>query len=254
MISADTEVVLITGASSGIGAAAARAFNEAGYRVALAHEPTAEARGLATAVIDSLPRPEVDSLSIEADLIDPAAAGHLTHSVSERWNRIDVVVANAARTFTGPFFATALDEWDAISQVNVRSTWLLARESRDHLIDSKGSFIAISSVLADLGSADALAYTTSKAAIAGMIRSLARELGPFGVRANCVSPGAIQTEREVTLHGKGRDLDESITAHQAIKRRGQAADVAAAILFLAGNGAGFITGQDLAVDGGWLMR
>ncbi|MEV4669887.1 SDR family NAD(P)-dependent oxidoreductase [Microbacterium sp. LWO12-1.2] len=250
----DSHVAVITGASSGIGAAAARAFNAAGYRVALAHEPTDEARRLGAEVIATLPRPEIECVGVEADLLDPAAPVHLISSAAEHWGRIDVVVANAARTFRGPFFETELNEWDAISRVNVRSTWLLARESRDHLLSTRGSFIAVSSVLATLGSADALAYTTSKAAISGMIRSLARELGPFGVRANCVSPGAIQTEREATLHGTGRELDESITAHQAIKRRGQAADVAAAILFLAGEDAAFITGQDLVVDGGWLMR
>ncbi|MFJ2503153.1 SDR family NAD(P)-dependent oxidoreductase [Microbacterium sp. NPDC087592] len=254
MTSTAPRVALITGASSGIGAAAARAFNAAGYRVALAREATDDARELAAAVVATLPRPEVEWLDVEADLMDPAGAVHLAKSVAERWGRIDVVVANAARTFRGPFFETDLTEWDAISHVNVRSTWLLAKESRAHLVKTRGSFIAVSSVLATLGSADALAYTTSKAAIAGMIRSLARELGPFEVRANCVSPGAIQTEREATLHGTGTELDESITAHQAIKRRGQASDVAAAILFLAGDDATFITGQDLVVDGGWLMR
>lgn len=247
-------VIILTGSSRGIGAAAGRAFAAQGDHVVLCHEPTAEAETHTRALCDEIRVAGGSSSTASADLSTPTGPASLIHGAMERFGRVDVVIANAARTYTGAFDEMSVAEWDQIFSVNVRATWLLAVAARTPLIDARGAFITVSSVLADLGSDNALAYATSKAAIAGMTRSLARELGPHGVRVNCVAPGAIRTEKERELHGASDDLDRELVDRQALKRRGLPADPVGAYLFLADDRSAFMTGQTVVVDGGWLMR
>ena len=247
-------VVLITGASRGIGAEAARAFAAGRDHVVLCHEPSAEALAYTLALSNEIRARGGSCLIAAADLASPEGAPSLVRAALEEHGRIDVIIANASRTYTGPYAEMPVDEWDLLFDVNVRATWLLAKAARTALIESQGSFISVSSVLAGLGSDNALAYAASKAAIEGMTRSLARELSPHGVRVNCVAPGAIRTEKERELHGESETLDLNIVDRQAVKRRGSPTDLVGAFLFLADEHSRFMTGQTLIIDGGWLMR
>lgn len=254
-------VALITGASRGIGAAAARRFAAEGGKVIIAHQPhperTAEAEAVAAELNDSAEVAAAGgaAAALPADLADPAAVESLVEQSAARWGRLDVVVANAAYETHTPWSEISVEQWDLTQAVNVRGTYLLAKHAHPHLRDSgHGSFIALTSIMVDLGMAGALDYTTSKAAIIGLVRALAREVGPDGVRVNAIMPGAIRTENEVRWSPDEAAAAERILPHQALQRRGYADDLAGAFLFLAGDDSAFVTGQILTVDGGWVLR
>jgi len=116
-----------------------------------------------------------------------------------------------------------------------------------------GSVVTISSVLAQIGAPNSLAYGTTKAGLIGFTRSLARELGPRGVRVNCVMPGAIRTEEELESFPDQVAVEKEVLQHQILQRRGTADDVAGVVSFLVGPDSAFMTGQTVCVDGGWVM-
>jgi 3-oxoacyl-[acyl-carrier protein] reductase len=117
----------------------------------------------------------------------------------------------------------------------------------------RGRIIAIGSVLAHVGRHDLAAYISAKAGVEGLMRALARELGPSGITANCIAPGSIRVQAEETVVDDLPAMEERQLARQCIKRRGTPADVAHAVGFLARRSAGFITGQTLYIDGGWFL-
>lgn len=245
-------VALITGASRGIGAATARRFAAEGGKVIIAHQPhpdrTAEAEAVAAELGDA-------ATPLAADLADPAAVERLVEESAARWGRLDVVVANAAFETHQPWREITVEQWDLTQAVNVRGTFLLAKHAHPYLRDSgHGSFIALTSIMVDLGMVGAMDYTTSKAAIIGLVRTLAREVGPDGIRVNAIMPGAIRTENEVRWTPDEAVAAERILPHQALQRRGYSDDLAGAFLFLAGDDSAFVTGQIITVDGGWVLR
>jgi len=248
-------VALITGASRGIGAAAARRFAAEGARVVVAHQPsperTAEAEEVTAAIRDGGGTAE----PLPADLARPEQVADLVTRAAGLWNGLDVVVANAAYEVHTPWQEITVEEWDLTQAVNVRGTFLLAQHSYPHLrASAHPSFIALTSIMADLGMVGAMHYTTSKAAIIGLVRTLAREVGPDGIRVNAIMPGAIRTENEEFHHPDPAAAAAHVLPHQALPRRGYADDLAGAFLFLAGDDSGFVTGQILTVDGGWVLR
>ncbi|MFC7621059.1 SDR family NAD(P)-dependent oxidoreductase [Microlunatus sp. GCM10028923] len=245
-------VALITGASRGIGAATARRFAAEGAKVIIAHQPhpdrTAEAEAVAAELGDA-------AVALPADLADPAAVERLVEESAARWGGLDVVVANAAYETHRPWQEITVEQWDLTQAVNVRGTFLLAKHAHPYLRDSgHGSFIALTSIMVDLGMVGAMDYTTSKAAIIGLVRTLAREIGPDGIRVNAIMPGAIRTENEVRWTPDESVAAERILPHQALQRRGYSDDLAGAFLFLAGDDSAFVTGQIITVDGGWVLR
>ena len=245
---------VITGGSRGIGAAVARAFAAEGADVALAHAPNAEMEKLAQELAAELSATGVKAVAIAGDLASADDPGAIVRKAREALGPINTIVANAAANWRSPFDQYSVADWDLINNVNVRSTWLMAKEAKADLIDTQGSIITVSSILAHNGNNTNALYVTSKMAVIGLTRALARELGPEGVRANCVAPGAIRTEWEIEFDPDPEAVKDAVYAKQALQVRGYAQDLAGTFLFLASDQSSFITGQTITVDGGWMMK
>lgn len=248
-------VALVTGASRGIGAAVARAFVAEGAAVVIGHEPLPERREQAAQLAAELAADGGAVATAEADLGDPAAVADLVDQARRALGPLDIVVANAAAGGHASWREMSVDAWDHVHHVNLRATWLLARAAYPDLAaGGHGSFVTVTSVMAETGQPGSLAYTASKAGIIGLTRALAREVGSDGIRVNAVMPGAIRTEQETELYDDEQALFDQIVGLQALKRRGFAADLAGAFVFLASDDSSFITGQVVTVDGGWVLR
>lgn len=234
---------LVTGASRGIGAATARALDEAGARVAL----VARSEPALHVVADSLAN---EPTVIVADLADDDAPASIAERALERLGHVDVLVNNAGlgvRTDSTELDAAAID---AIHQINVRNLLLLTTALVPSMIErGRGSVVNISSVSAVRGTPRRSAYAASKGAVDAMTRSLAMEYGRHGIRFNTVAPGAIVTamwERNRAQPG----VIERIEMQTALRRWGTPEDVATVVVFLASDAAGYVTAQTIEADGG----
>ncbi|WP_166352920.1 SDR family NAD(P)-dependent oxidoreductase [Phytoactinopolyspora limicola] len=246
-------VALITGASRGIGAAVARAYVAEGAAVAIAHEPRPEPTEQAEKLAAELAGIGGQAIPLAADLADPQAADTLVSSTRAELGRIDVLVNNAAASSRGAWHQLTVDQWDHVYQVNLRGSWLLTRAAYPDLRDSgHGCVINVTSVMVETGQAGSVHYTASKAGIIGLTRALAREMGGEAIRVNAVMPGAIRTESEVDIAPDANAVMDTILPVQSLKRRGYAADLTGAFVFLASDESSFITGQVINVDGGWV--
>jgi 3-oxoacyl-[acyl-carrier protein] reductase len=246
-------VALVTGASRGIGAAVARRLAADGLAVALNSLPhldlVAAAQDVAAGIRDAGGRAAV----YPADISDAAAVDGMVGRCAEELGPVQVLVLNAAASVRHHWTEISESDWDTIAAVNLRGAFLCCRRVFGDRQPEGGAVVTVSSVQAKLGVADALPYVTTKAGLLGFTRSLARELGPAGVRVNCVMPGAIQTEAELESFPDQDAVAREVFAVQALRRRGKAEDVAGAVSFLVGPDSGFVTGQTLCVDGGWVL-
>ena len=246
---------LITGASRGIGAAAARRLASEGASVVIGHAPTAEMTRLAEQVVEEIRVEGGIAVALGADLEDPQGPSTLVAQARESIGPLDILVANAAAGGQRQHFSEIpVAEWDQVMAVNVRATWLLVKAALPDLKASgRGSIITLTSVMLMTGQPRAVHYSASKAAILGMTRALARELGPDGVRINAVMPGAIRTEQEIQMSPDAEAAAQRIIPRQSLERRGYSEDLAGTFAFLASDDSQFITGQNVCVDGGWVM-
>lgn len=240
------KVVFVTGGASGIGAVLVRRFVEQGARVAFIDLDAAAGQGLCEALAtEGRPAPwfrTVDVTDIAA-LQDAIRAAHADHG-----GRLDVLVNNAANDGRIPFEQVTPELWDRAQAINLRPHFF-AMQAAAPLMGPGGSVVNMGSVSWKRRRKGFTGYTTAKAGIHGLTRTMAQELGPRGIRVNSVVPGAVQTPRQMALWVDPA-LEQSFIDEQAVKFRLQPDDVAAMVLFLASDDARACTGQDFQVDGG----
>lgn len=248
------KVAVITGAGHGIGLAYAVRLASEGASVVIA-ELDSSAAEKAEAELKSQ---GYSALALPTNVVEQASLQGMTKAALDIYGRIDILVNNAAIFSTipmsrSPFDEIEIEEWDAMMAVNVKGAWLASRAVSPIMKKQRsGKIINISSGTALKGSASRIHYVTSKAAIMGFTRTLARELGPYNVNVNCVAPG--NTLSEIDPDESTLAFRNSAANERAIKRTEKPEDLVGAVAFFASPDSDFITGQTLVVDGGAIMH
>ena len=240
-------IALVTGASGGIGSACAREIAQKGYTVLLhANRGLDAARSLA----DELCASGMDAHAIGCDLADSRAVTAMCEEILRLYHRVDALVLCAGVSYTGLLTGMTDEDWHRVMDVNVSGAFYLIRALAPGMISrSSGAIVTISSMWGRSGASCEAAYSASKAAIIGLTQALAKELGPSGVRVNCIAPGVIDT-RMMDEHSE--ETKRQLAEETPLGRLGTGEDVARAAAFLLSSDASFITGQVLGVDGGYL--
>lgn len=245
-------IALITGAAAGIGRASAELFAELGYRVALADCDEQRLDIVKSVVVKS----GGNVIALPFDIANRAACEAAVERVMRTWGRIDVLVANAGIQVGGNLLETSDTDWQRILAVNLNGTAYSARAAIPAMLEQgSGAIVIVSSVNALVGTTGMVVYDMSKAAVLGLARSLAAEYGNRGIRVNAVCPGNTLTDFHLDgMARKGISADEvreMTRGYGLLGRIAEPREIAQAIAFLAGDDASFITGQALAVDGGF---
>jgi 3-oxoacyl-[acyl-carrier protein] reductase len=243
-ISLAGKTALVTGAATGIGKAIAGALAAAGTRVVVNHPYTPEP---AAAVVADIQAAGGSALAVAADISDRAEYQAMVQRLLGEYGRWDVLVNNAAVAVTKPFPQITQEEFDRSFAVNVKGVFHGLQLAWEHLAD-KGRIITISSSTTALMLPGYAVYDATKGAVEQFTHILAKEFGPRGITVNAVSPGA--TETETYRLGKSEQFLASLEAMSAFGRLGRPADIAAVVAFLASDGAGWVTAQNIRVNGG----
>ncbi|CAM5495731.1 SDR family oxidoreductase OS=Streptomyces tendae OX=1932 GN=GUR47_30340 PE=3 SV=1 [Streptomyces tendae] len=245
--------VLVSGGSSGIGAAASLRLAEAA--LARGEKPMVAVSGLTSndrqdEVVRSIQSMGGKAIALTGDLGDPDVPGRLVAAAVEEFGGLDALVANAGIANPGELKDLSLEDWDDMFSVNLRGAWLLAKASYPHLKDSRGAACFTSSMSGQLPHAGSGAYSPTKAALTMMAQTLALEWAPDGIRVNVVSPGMTRTQmtEKMYLDPEVKKAREEIIP---LSKIGDPMDIANVIEFLVSPLAGYVTGQDVCVDGGF---
>lgn len=242
------KVALVTGSSRGIGRAIARRLAREGYDVCInyierkdkAEELAAELRGLG-----------VRAMTYRADVADKAAVNAMVSAVKKAYGSVTCLVSNAGVAGQSLFQDVSEEMWDRYFAVNVKGAYNACQAVLPDMISAKsGSIVVISSMWGLRGASCEVTYSATKAALIGLTRSLAMELAPSGIRVNCVAPGVIDTDM---LSALPEGVTDSLAGQTPLGRLGTPEDIAAAACFLVSPEAGFITGQVLTADGGFIL-
>lgn len=242
------KIAVVTGGSRGIGRAIALELGKRGAHVVVNYNSNADA---AQAVVDEIIANGGSASHIQADVSDEAQAQKLIKDTTTAHGKIDILVNNAGITRDNIIMMMKPDDFDAVINTNLRSTWLCAKAAVRSMMGKRyGRIINITSVSGIMGQAGQTNYSASKAGIIGFTKALAREVASRGITVNAVAPGFVLTDLT-------KDLPEELTAQLntfiPLGRWGEAQDVANAVAFLASDEASYITGHVLNVDGGMAM-
>ncbi len=246
----DGRVAFVTGAGRGIGAATALRMAEEGARVALADVDT-ETSAQVVREIESL---GTEALAVACDVSNADQVQQAIDQAASRFGRLDILVNNAGITRDNLLFKMSEAEWDAVMGVHLKGAFLCSRAAQKYMVEQRyGRIVSLSSTSA-LGNRGQANYSTAKAGLQGFTRTLAVELGPFGITANAVAPGFIDTEMtRATARRLGitpEQMIEEASKRIPVRRVGQPRDVANVICFLASEEAGFVSGQIIYIAGG----
>lgn len=239
---------LITGASGGIGAATARAFAQAGYGVAIhAHRSVDKLHALA----QELSALSVPVLEVCADLSDPVQAKTMVDNVLEKFCQLDILVCCSGLSHVGLVTDIDPQQWKTLFGVNVDGMHYCCQAVLPHMVHRKeGCILTVSSMWGQVGASCEVAYSATKGAVIAYTKALAQEVAPSNIRVNCIAPGVIATE--MNAHLSPEDLD-ALADETPLGRIGTPEECAACALFLASEGASFVTGQVLAPNGGLVI-
>ncbi len=237
------KTALITGGSKGIGKAIVEVLCKNGYSVAFTYKNSEkEAKSLAE---------RTGAVAIKADSAIEADIVSAVKEANDILGGIDCLVNNAGVASFSLFTDITLEEWNKIFAVNLTGAFLYSREVSRIMISRKfGRIINISSIWGLVGSSCEVAYSASKAALIGMTKALAKELGPSGITVNAIAPGVIDTDMNSMLD---KDTVKELIDETPLMRMGLPADVAKSVCYLAGDGADFVTGQVLNISGGFVI-
>jgi 3-oxoacyl-[acyl-carrier protein] reductase len=247
MFSLKDKVALVTGASQGIGRATSLALAEAGAKVAIAARSTEKLASLAAEVTAA----GGEALSIPMDVADPAQVKTGFQQLLVKFGKLDILVNNAAITRDTLALRMKLEDWDAVLRTNLTGAHLCIQQALGAMLKQRaGRIINITSVVAETGNAGQANYVASKAGLIGLTRAIAVEVASRNITVNAIAPGFIATPMTDPLSQEIKDKMKSMIP---LGRFGTDRDVAAAIVFLASDEAGYITGQVLDVNGGLHM-
>lgn len=247
------KTVLITGGSRGIGAACVRAFaQEEGVQIVIGYNEHGElARSLAAEINEKAKDGRIRAIALGADVSKKEEVEAMFAAARETFGPINVLVNNAGISSFSLFTDIDEEEWDHMMNINCKGVFFCAQEAlKDMIPEKKGSIINISSMWGQVGASCEVHYSTSKAAVIGMTKALAKELGPSQIRVNCVAPGIIETDM---LEEVSETVKVELAAETPLGRLGTAQDIAAAVRFLASEESSFFTGQVIGVNGGFVV-
>ncbi len=240
--------VLVTGGTRGIGRSIVESFASKGANVAFNYRSSSDE---ANALVAELEERGVKARAIQADAADFGAAEAAVGGIISEWGSIDVVVNNAGVTKDMLMLRMGEDDWDFVVGTNLKSVFNYSKAAyRPMMKQRKGRIINLSSVVGVMGNAGQTNYAASKAGIIGFSKSLAKELGARGVTVNVVAPGYVETDMTASISDGAR---EAMLGSVPVGRPATPDDIASAVLFLASEGASYITGHVLHVDGGLAM-
>ncbi|KII00160.1 3-oxoacyl-ACP reductase [Streptomonospora alba] len=243
-------VAIVTGAARGIGAATARRQAADGRAVAVIDLKEGDAQ----ATVDQITAEGGTAVAVGADVSDADQVSAAVSQVAERLGPPQILVNNAGVIRDNMLYKMTEDDWDTVMNVHLRGSFLMSRAAQEHMTSQGwGRIVSLSSTSA-LGNRGQANYSTAKAGLQGLTKTLAIELGKYGVTANAVAPGFIETDMtKATAERVGMDFEEFKAAAAAqipVRRPGRPEDIASTVSFLAGEDAGFVSGQVIYVAGG----
>ncbi|MDS9469465.1 SDR family oxidoreductase [Paracoccus sp. MBLB3053] len=236
-----SKVAIVTGGCRGIGLATTEIFLEQGWRVVMVDRDTDELKAASSQLENVLP--------IDADISDPAQVERMMTEALAAYGRVDALINNAGVALFSRAGRTSFEEWREVMSTNLDGVFLCTQAATPALAQTKGAIVNIASISGLRASTLRVAYGTSKAAVIHLTKQFSAELGELGIRVNCVAPGPVRTKLAMAVHAP-----EIISAYYdaiPLNRYGETREIAEAIVFLCSDKASFVSGQTLAVDGGF---